>query len=94
MTTPQREPWTVEDIPVCNCAGCGRELLGAIPHYRAKELKSLLANKPRGIPRRSVTARLDGRPYCRVCFDARTRPPTRFGASQNGRRVNDKPAPQ
>lgn len=49
-------------ITLCNCAGCGRELLGRAmlglslpPSYRRKPV---------------VARRIEGRPYCEVCAQA------------------------
>jgi hypothetical protein len=89
-----RVPWTVEDLPVCNCALCGRELLGKVPPDRRAEVKLILDSRAKGIPRLRVTARLDGRPYCRACFAAKSRPVIYDGARFNGTRVNNKLLPE
>lgn len=61
----------IERVKLCNCAGCGCEMLGKkYWDYRKKQLAELEAA---GMPKRITYARLVGpsghdRPYCVGCF--------------------------
>ena len=52
-----------EDIKLCNCAGCRRELLGESMYAWRK---SLGAGEKRRQPPMTYS-RIDGRPYCFLC---------------------------
>lgn len=58
-----------DDLLVCDCAQCGRELLARsmIPHFGPDD-------RP---PMPFVAGRLNGRPYCPGCFEPRVIPPGR-----------------
>lgn len=50
-------------IKMCNCAGCGKELLG-------ESMRSPVANGfiPQKYMREIMTGRVNSRPYCSTCF--------------------------
>ena len=68
MTTRSRQPWTADDVPVCNCAGCWALLLGTVPPDRAKDFVGILKTCPKFVPRLTVAGRVKDRPYCRICL--------------------------
>jgi hypothetical protein len=67
VTPAGRTPWTFEDVPICNCAACRCDLLGAIPLDRAKDFGAILKTHRAYVPRKTVYGRYDDRPYCRDC---------------------------
>lgn len=69
VPAPVREPWTYDDIPVCNCAGCGTELLGEIPPDREKDVRELAKRRTPSVPKKGVHTRTNGRPYCKHCVN-------------------------
>ena len=77
MNTPNpappapREPWTYDDIPLCNCGGCRMELLGYIPADREAEVKKIANDRRGAVPKRTVhrrvTVGLREVPMCKFC---------------------------
>lgn len=51
-----------DDVKVCNCAGCGEELLGRAHEFRRDELPFPYRNMP------GVRGRIHDRPYCGPCL--------------------------
>ena len=66
-----------DDLLMCDCAGCGREILGEtmLTRLTPAELADL------GMP--VVRGRVLGRPYCAACLDVR-RPPSHAGRADDG----------
>jgi hypothetical protein len=54
----------MENLKVCNCAECGKEL---VPFKYAAQLTSLAAITRVPAPR-FVAGRIKGRPYCYICL--------------------------
>lgn len=55
---------TADDLIVCDCAGCGKELLSP---RQWRDVAEGLAVTDVLLPER-VAARVAGRPYCRACL--------------------------
>lgn len=52
------------DTKLCDCAGCGTEILGESMPTDRRRLAKVFVNTPR------VHARVNGRPYCRSCIQS------------------------
>jgi len=57
---------------MCNCAGCGAELLGESMLPMHDKIASMVVGE-----RVYVRGRVKGRPYCAACLEAKLIPPGR-----------------
>ena len=64
-------PIPPDEIGLCNCAGCGIDLLGERTTKRIEKIKDHLTrdmpNQFHGLPD-PVAGRVKGRPYCSKCL--------------------------
>jgi len=67
-----------EDVKICNCAGCGRELLAG--RYRTR--RSRLPEQVRDNP--IVAGHILDRPYCAACLTVREITPGRSTPDDDG----------
>lgn len=59
-------PVRPDELKICNCAGCGRDLAGIDEGERLYLLRRLHGGDPLPV---IVSGRIDGRPYCRPCLN-------------------------